>query len=70
MHYEFDGYSEASNSPGRSAATRAQGGGRDQRQDHNSNRSREEDNQYPDGFYRGTGRFARENFESERRERE
>ncbi|KAI8289615.1 hypothetical protein K4K56_007611 [Colletotrichum sp. SAR 10_98] len=70
MHYEFDGYSEASNSPGRAAATRAQGGGRDQRQDHNSNRSREEDNQYPDGFYRGTGRFARENFESERRERE
>ncbi|KAL3301626.1 palmitoyltransferase erf2 [Colletotrichum asianum] len=70
MHYEFDGYSEASNSPGRAAATRAQGGGRDQRQDHNINRSREEDNQYPDGFYRGTGRFARENFESERRERE
>ncbi|KAH9227561.1 hypothetical protein K456DRAFT_1742309 [Colletotrichum gloeosporioides 23] len=72
MHYEFDGYSEASNSPGRAAAARAQGGGqnRDQRQDHNnSNRSREESNQYPDGFYRGTGRFARENFETERRER-
>ncbi|KAH0420800.1 hypothetical protein CcaCcLH18_13808 [Colletotrichum camelliae] len=75
MHYEFDGYSEASNSPGRAAAaTRAQGGGqnRDQRQDRNNNRSNGNDgnnNQYPDGFYRGTGRFARENFESEQRER-
>ncbi|KAK2777879.1 hypothetical protein CKAH01_11925 [Colletotrichum kahawae] len=75
MHYEFDGYSEASNSPGRAAAaTRAQGGGqnRDQRQDRNNNRSNGNDgnsNQYPDGFYRGTGRFARENFETEQRER-
>ncbi|KAF9879574.1 hypothetical protein CkaCkLH20_03117 [Colletotrichum karsti] len=68
MQYEFDGYSEASSnsSPGRAAAanTRNQGTGTGQNRNHGERRTED-----ADGFYHGTGRFARENRGYEARDR-
>lgn len=63
MRYEFDGYSEASSSPGRVAANTRNHGPGTAGQDRD--RDREERRENADGFYRGTGRFARENRESD-----